>query len=381
MMKKLFAANISPVYNFDNPKNRYEKFVQKSSHAFRILIHSILLYDKIVIPTQDFLTLTILVNILGEKSLIDLFKSNFIQFVRINGSLGYAGNGNCIQSFQVLDKDKKTKEAFADIEKTITWALNGSNLESDNSEILRFALEATNEIRMESFVKEIREETYNDILKSDSLSSYYSIRNKHLNSLEGVGPNQFRIFGGITGDWKGDEVDHLMSLANANLEIKLAQENECDDSSTSNQIGHILKAKAERIFEDPKTIEAFTLLQEIEGIPDIGEGFYSGQIGIAELLKIKESKNGEQFRNWFHDNSDEDPHTILKEYNALLREVPKIKSLPTRILRFIVCNIAGLIPGIGPVVSAVDSFFVESVLKGKSPKYFIDDLRRLGNRI
>src|SRR5215510_11932660 len=96
----LLAANLWSVYNFGNPNDRYDKFLARGRPAFKSLIESILLYDKVVIPTQDFLSLAILVGVLGERAILDMLESDRIKFLRLKGALTYVGNGGGIQAIQ-----------------------------------------------------------------------------------------------------------------------------------------------------------------------------------------------------------------------------------------------------------------------------------------
>src|SRR5205823_13478116 len=47
------------------------------------------------------------------------------------------------------------------------------------------------------------------------------------------------------------------------------------------------------------------------------------------------------------------PIATGKEYAALLRDVPRIQSMPVKVLRFISTTALGAIPGVGPIVGAV----------------------------
>ncbi len=158
----------------------------------------------------------------------------------------------------------------------------------------------------------------------------------------------------------------------------------CPDASTLSPVGHLLKAKAERSLGGLDAAEAFAVLREIADVPDVGEGVLSKQATVGELLKVSRSRSGEQFRKWFHENCRNNPIATGKEYAALLRDVPRIQSMPVKVLRFITTTALGAIPGVGPIVGAaagaVDSFFIEKWLQGSSPKYFIDNLRQIQTR-
>lgn len=250
---------------------------------------------------------------------------------------------------------------------------------------MRRVLQNTEELTALSIMDEIRHETYMDVLKSPYLRNIFSLRNKYMDRLTGIGPDQVRLCGPSHGNWQGDEIDMVLALAAANTELRLAQFAGCSDSSTSSPVGHLIKGKAQRSFARSQAEESFVVLREIADIPDIGEGVLDKQVPIDDLLKLKHSRNGEQFRNWFHKNCRTNPIATAREYTTLLRTIPRIQSLPLKVMRFILTTAIGAVPGLGQVLGgvagAVDSFFIEKLLRGSSPKFFIEDLRQFQGKL
>ena len=68
----LFTGDMWAVHNFAGPDRRYQSFLQNGKPRFSHLFDGLLLYDKVVVPTQDFLSLSVLVGVLGERAIIDL---------------------------------------------------------------------------------------------------------------------------------------------------------------------------------------------------------------------------------------------------------------------------------------------------------------------
>ena len=170
-----------------------------------------------------------------------------------------------------------------------------------------------------------------------------------------------------------------MAMATANLEIRLSQLVEAQDSSTTAPIGHLLRAKAERSF-GRDAAEAFTELREISNVPDVGEAVFKAGVTVEKLIRLVESPNGQQFQNWFHTHCRTDTVTTAREYASLLKEIAPIQKLPMKVIRFVATTILGKIPIAGEVAGAVDSFFIERWLEGASPKYFIEDLSQIAVR-
>ncbi len=383
--QKIFAANLWPIFNFGTIDDRFNKFLSRGRPAFKSLIENLILYEKILIPTHDFLSLSLLLTVLGEKAVLDMLETERISFLRLRGTLVYAGNGGGIQSMEEIrapeGPDSGKPHIFcASIEETVQWAVSSFTDKQRDPLVAERIVESTQQIDIRTVVDEIRDETYQDVIKSPSLRNHFALRNTELTKLKGIEPNGIRIYGGIDGNWIGDEIDILMSLAATNLELRLAQRVDILDSSTASPVGHLIKAKAERSLRNDDVNQSFAVLKEVADIPDLGEGVLEKQCTIEQLIKLSQTRDGELFREWFHQNCNENPLNIAREHTALLRDVPKIQSIPSKILRFIVTTGLGFVPFgslVGGLASATDSFFIEKWLRGHSPKYFIDDVRQL----
>lgn len=379
---RILAGNMWAIYNFDNPNTRYQKFLLKGRTRFKSFIENVILYDEIVVPTQDFLSLTLLIDVFGEKPILDLLSTNNLKFLRLNGAIGYIGNGGGIKSYEIsLKPNGISNQPFcAPIDEAISWALNVLKEKPKEPTLQKKILNATAEVKIKSIAEEIRHETYMDILQSNYLRSLFGIRNKDLDHLVGIEPNQGRIYGGKDVDsWKGDEIDLVMLLATTNTELNILNKIENGDLISENPIGHILKAKDKRTFGIKKSGEIFTELLQIAGIPDIGEGVLKKQFDIKSLLTIKQSRDGEKFREWFHSNVKKNPKAVTKEYINLIKQVSKIDTLPMRIIRFLSittiafrCNFLT-----ATIATAFDSFFLKHIIRDSSPKFFIDSLDQI----
>ena len=377
MTTNVFAADMWPVFNFGESNIRYQKFRENGRPAFEKFIESILLHDQIVIPTDDFMSLSVLLEVFGEKPVCKLIDNGVLKFFRIQGALAYMGNGAGIQPYEIYKKDE-TKHAFcAPLEETINWATNGLTIPLDTKKILDLVLPITKEIKLSKINDEIKHETYMDVLNSENLRNAFSIRNTNMDRLQGIGPNNIRIYGGPYSEDSNDEISVVLKLAHANIEIKAAEMTDCQDSSTSSPIEHLLKAKAERTIPNAEYHESFSILTQIADLPDIPNAVMNKKIDIDNLIRLRNSRNGEQFRQWFHENCSSDPINTAKEYSSLLKSIPESQKFPLKILRFIATQAIGLIPEAGLVVGAIDSFLVDRIARGTSPKYFLEKLEQL----
>lgn len=376
----LFASNMWAVFNFDDTNKRYQ-LLHKNVNNLKIFLENILLHDTIYIPTQDFLSLVYLIDVLGDQNVIELLTAEHIKFIRLKGALGYYGNGSGIQPIHVKKPDKKTPAHFcAPIDETLKWALGGL-YKSYDPIIEKKVLETTLELASKNIVSEIKETTYTDILSTNYLRNIFAIRNKDLNHLHGIDPNQVKIYGGKDfSEWKGSEVDLTLLLAHINLEIYLMKVSNCKDISSYNPIANIFQAKVNKYYKENLSHQSFLVLKEIENIPDIGEFILLDTNNLKNLLKLKKSKSGTDFRYWFHNNIHNESKSITIEYCKLLKEISIINKMPAKIIRFLITSLSSLIPIAGSIISPtfgiIDTFFLEKISANKkSPIIFFNSIK------
>jgi hypothetical protein len=108
------------VFNFADPNTRYQSFLQNGKPRFTHLLDGLLLYDQLVVPTQDFLSLTLLVGVLGERAVIELLEACDLRFIRLRGSISYIGNGGGLQPFEMLNDNRQPTACFADDADAVT---------------------------------------------------------------------------------------------------------------------------------------------------------------------------------------------------------------------------------------------------------------------
>lgn len=388
MSAKVFAANLWFLFDLGPASERYNNFLANGIPSFKMFIESILLHDQIVIPTQDFMVLQLLRSQLPERDLFEMLEADYIRFMRFEGMLAYSGGqlGHGIQPFAISDEgaikpdgkldDSKRLPFSASLESAVEWGISVNKEKPKDSKLASLVLEKTDEITAKSVVAQIRHETYMDVLESNYLSSLFALRNRNMNRLARLKFNQVRASKRhYAPTWQGDEIDVVLALAQTNLELYLAQASGCVDSSTASPVGHVIKAKAQRTFADKSPFQDFAAFKEIADIPDIGDGVLQKNISVKRLLKLRQSTNGEQFRRWFHENCRDNPTRTAKELFSLVSEVPGVQHVAIKVLRFIVTS---LLPWpFAPIGGAIDSFVIDRMFRGSSPKYFIEDLRQL----
>jgi hypothetical protein len=379
--KAVLAGDMWAHLDFGDPNDRYQKFLSVGRPRFSRLLDSTMLYDKVFIPTQDFMSATVLVGVLGDRAVLDMLEAGDVKFIRLRGALAYIGNGGGIAAFEIHKQKGIPHATFADDEEALDWALGGLEQKPDPL-VHRLILRNTQIVNMDQIADLIKGETYQDILKSQHLRDAFAIRNTHLDRLVGIGPDQVRIAESLDPAVFGDEIDTVLRISRANLELHLAMRSGCLDSTTGTPMGHLLKGKRERINPEQAPFENYATLKELAGIPDLSAYVLDASVDlrhyrVADLLRAKHTRDGDEFRTWFHANCRTEGAEVARRYIDLLQQTQFTNTLPGKTVRFLATTAAGFLdPIAGIVVGAVDSLFGD-FLRRSSPKFFIEDLRQI----
>ena len=106
----------------------------------------------------------------------------------------------------------------------------------------------------------------------------------------------------------------------------------------------------------------------LKDCPSLGHAFIAGQINGEQLIRLLEE--GDKFRAWLRgmpNDADVINQYIKEELAPTLSDNKIVKAI-----RFGITTLLGLIPVVGAVASAVDTFYVDKLLKGWKPNHFID---------
>ena len=112
----------------------------------------------------------------------------------------------------------------------------------------------------------------------------------------------------------------------------------------------------------------------MSGFPSVNQLGGGEKLKLERLLEIREWKECRQFRNWLSElanRSDEEIKDELGSYRSWLGDCLNLKA--TRILRFVVGQAAGLVPGVGIAWSFVDDFFLDRFRRSE-PVAFVNRL-------
>ncbi len=377
----VLAGDMWAHMDFGNPNERYQKFLSQGRSRFSRLLDSLMLYETVWVPTQDFMSATILVGVLGDKAVLEMLEAGDIKFVRVKGALAYIGNGGGLQSFKILERNNEVHPPFGTNEEALEWALGGLTVKPD-SLLYKLILDNTITVDMAKLNDVMKHETYTDILKSNHLREAFAVRNKNLDRLAGIGPDQVRMAESLDPSVFGDEIDTVLRISRANLELYLASHCACMDSTTGTPIGHVLKGKMERVRSEQAPFDAYAQLKELSDIPDFTTYVLDAQpelrhFRIADILRPKHSRDGADFRTWFHKNCRDGGADVAKRYVDLLHTTEFANTMTGKTLRFLSTTAMGFIgPVAGVLAGALDTFFGDYLRKA-SAKFFIQDIRQI----
>ena len=373
--RRVLAANVWPVFSYASGKDRYEAFLNRGRPAIKGLIESIILHDRITVPTEDYVTLTALVGVLGQRAIIELLEAGVLRFVRITGALAYVGNGGGVVHITIPYSGKEATPIGADVETAAKWSLSGFP-EPVDQKLIKLVVGASDEVDLFAATKTIAARAYDDFRRLPFG------RGLNPERLPGITGKQVQVLDGSAIDRVDDPIGGVLSIATANLELELMSRTGSLDLATSTPIGHALRA---REIQAGLPQDKFASLREITDIPDVGELVISNTSLISELLRLREAKSGVEFRKWFHENCGDDPVAAARAYVDLLQTVPNIQSTPAKILRFLITNGIGFVPIVGPIVGTlsgiVDTFILDKIAERNGPKFFIEKLKQLDRTI
>lgn len=351
------------------------------------LANYLLLYDQIVIPTGNLQILPVLRLMLGEAAFDELIRTKGIVLVRYDRWFGYAGNGAGLVFFKVTGnpdiperKQNLGLAYYTPIDEAIDIALSHTNPQCDLSrraELAKLLIDNVIELPVDKFADPLKDETYKDILGSPYLRSFFALRNagRSMNHLLGIEANQVRIYDPHQPEPADGfpEILSVLRVAFENFMLSIGAYTEVGEITGDDGTLTVLRAKGQRFGAPIEGRDAFTEIQKVSGIPDIGMAFASGQLSASQLLELRYSKHCEALRDWFSKRSPGDSaEEMVAQFVESLGKPTWIESIPIKMLRFAATTGIGVLEPIsGGIVSAVDSFLLSRWAIGKSPRLFL----------
>ncbi len=251
---------------------------------------------------------------------------------------------------------------------------------SDGKKLLRLLVEQSHGLKTSSVVDAVRTDTYADLEQTTLWKESYRYSNPDLLALPGMKTMQVRVLGPDT-DVSGNVVDALLALGLMNMELYLSESFECASISTASPIGDCVALKLSRLDRDHPARPHLWSFLEVAGVPDLSELLLADTDRIADFFELTRGSEAQHFRSWFHSNARLSEREILRAYMDVLHQVSWIQKTPAKVMRFAITTAAGVLPVLGAAASIIDTLMVDKLLSGKSPKFFIENLRKFSGQI
>lgn len=361
------------------------------------LASQFLIYEHVIIPTNDFAVVPALINWMGIAAFEEALDSGAITFLRRLGILGYAGNGLGLQAFGFSDTPEKPyrqwwrRTLFGDPAEAVELHLQygASSLPKSERERLTgkvLANSRTPDLNKDNlFTKHVENESYTDIKDTPELRTFFSILAAKsgarpgealaMNRLPGIQPNEMRM---ETDGEAQDTIQLAIKVAAVNMEIVLADYGGGTDLHVSAGAEKLVAHKILRSRCVSGKLEGFARVLELNRIPDIRTAVESGSLALPDIWRVRQHKSAKLFRQWLSKGNIEAASDLVRLYVESLEQKSMVESLPARVLRFVLTTGIGFInPIAGIGVGVTDSFFLARFLKGYRPKLMFDRLGRL----
>jgi hypothetical protein len=356
-----------------------------------LFAEKLLLYDTMVIPTHDLGIIPVLITWIGPHLFEQLLDEGTLRFCRLRSFVAY-GRGSGLVMLRIEPPTKEERE------KSVFWGPTDKAIElqlmhtvpfikrNRRTKLIEKVLKQTLEEPLGDFPKIIMKETYDDVLNDIGLQAFFTKRRKKVDlaRLPGIKSKEVRILG---EKHPRDEIEFLLRLGEINMELALASNLKCLSVTTDPLAQRLIAAKIRRnlnsLAEDQLNDlhRRFCKILELNNLPDIPAIVANDKIDFDEIIKLRYSRKGQQFRHWLANLKIQKPDDVVAMYLEVLTKKHWSQNWPVRTVRFILAaSLDVLLAQAGiplPAASAVDSFILGQFLKGYSPQLFLDELRNL----
>jgi hypothetical protein len=351
---------------------------QETNEILSILFEQLLLFDEIIINTdKDNFALFFLIKNLGIKTVERLIKSGYIKF-EVNKSLIFVFEGNSLKTKEEREKEVIGKPPLVsgglvkddfDPEKNVEKALQQFNIHRGYKRLL------LKEISL-SYVN-IDENELSSNAINIIIDSYKN------NLLESFGLPYCKEENLLT-------IEERMKLAQIGSKVMSAMNllNNGYKSMNSYDEFEILKNGYQNIGDALKISEATSEIFKIHNIPNLKELYLSNKYNIDDIFRLRHLENAKVYREWINNfNSELDTKQFTEDY---FLEATNSKSywesnkgkLFKELGVFGISMSAGTLIGglagslIGLPIGIVTGYFIDSIVKSRNPKIYIDNLKK-----
>jgi hypothetical protein len=356
-------------------------FVYSQRERKSKIVEDLILYDRVYFRTEHFgelawlcswLPFPVIKDLLKNQSIVFLHDPWVISILEPNAYVAVHGQpiGSTIRltskgifSGLILDACGLPNTINGKVASSLqSFTYNKSEL----NQIARIAEDTTIEIT-EGIIQQAKQSAESDIANRD-FAAYM------LKALSGDVP-------------KGLPDEHVVVKANLYIATmaKLGNVHLHSPEIIQKTLIHKIRWLGKRLSLGEQTQQNLSTLFRVLNVPNIRVLYQKGAINGDNILEFR--KSAKEFRHWLYttieskipdSRSNED---LLRAYLYSVEKVSPLNYLPTKVIRFMVTSGVGFIPVIGSIasigLSAFDTFLLERLVSGWSPKMFMDKLRKL----
>lgn len=327
----------------------------------------LLFADQIIIysPAAN-LALALLEKWFGFQKLIQLIDDNTLKFILLPGLLSYANSNNISSGIisgkpgpiHFIAKHSPNDKSSIDPYESAQYALRRQSRMniSDINHLAKKCADSTKFIKPENIFPMVFEMTELEIRDLHQKGIFCPTLSK-----EKLSDLPFEYHGEYLNILKSN-VHFLLSAIE---KIPLLEINKNDIPHSKTNLG---------FQQGDKIIKGFQDIIDLENMVNISTLFKESKISLNEVIKIRRSKHGEEFRKWFNTiDSSKSANEFVKMYNS---------SLPKHLINQGIYKTARLLLSIfsNPIVEIGLSIFEKLVLEkiklGWSPKLFIESIKK-----
>lgn len=366
-----------------------------------IFLQRILLFEKYTLSSIRLKEIPFLAKYLGIKGLHNLLESNAIEIHCQPLSIGQVGQTTAIKSIA----EKGVLPLFSYSFRTVEMAYYENYLEDCLKEVKKIPNITNKELKsLNRLIKGklvyLNEDTKNQIYKSfcDDLKNDKLILNLIQSTLipeKEKAKINLEIIKINEDDWRvetnlcsllhiseldGHKMIELTLLKFGGLEKRIYQMHDFNSiSGFKDEVEfEIFKEKLRPIGEklcEEKLNKNFTKIIDIEGLPNFNEIIQKDNFSIEKLLKLKNTDECKEFRNWLWKMENSSEKEIKDRILNLNSKIGNFLSTKTgKTIRFMTTTIAGLINPLGITLAPIDTFLVDKFFKKDGVTAFINKL-------
>lgn len=374
MKSEVFNNTIGAPYSFDYPKLTKDQENQLLAGLFEQLM----IFDSVTISTNRVnFALAFLINKLGINTVERLIDSGYIKFM-IWTPVMFTGTGRTLDDGTFDESIIYGQPPIAagtlskddlDPEKNIHNALVNFGLHRDRKRI--FTRLAINSYLIP------------DGLEFSSGSSKLVIDAYQNNSLRNLGlpfekePDQLNL----------EQRKILLGLGHKAIETAILSKYNLKSYENFEHF-EICKQNIQNIGKAYNIADNSSVLFKLESLPNLKELYLKEHIDFETIFKVKHLSNAKFYRKWINEiGENSNAQEITKEYLNQIKDNKSffdssggkfIKNLSLFSINTVLGSaISGVKGGVaGYAFGLLETFWLDSILKGKNPSMFIDDLKK-----